>query len=74
MKKERTLRIVKKNGVRYIEDKVEPKKEEDSEEEYYCSTCGKKISREEYEDNEEQCSDCFTEYVQEIEDDNGYYP
>ena len=42
--------------------------------EYHCEVCGRKISKEEFESFEGMCEDCYTEYVQQIEDDEGYYP
>jgi len=48
--------------------------EEEKEEKYYCSVCGREIGKEEFESFEGMCEDCYTEYLQQIEDDEGYYP
>jgi len=41
---------------------------------YFCEVCGKRISKEEFESFEGMCENCYTEYLQQIEDDEGYYP
>lgn len=43
-------------------------------EKYYCEVCGKRISKEEFERCEGMYEDCYFEYLQQIEDDEGYYP
>ena len=46
----------------------------DAHADYFCEVCGEKISKEEFESFEGMCENCYTEYLQQIEDDEGYYP
>ena len=39
-----------------------------NEEKFYCSVCGKEISRKQYEDQEGMWEECFYEYYQQIDD------
>jgi len=48
--------------------------ENEEKEEYRCEVSGRKISKEEFESFEGMCESCYTEYLQQIEDDEGYYP
>jgi NMD protein affecting ribosome stability and mRNA decay len=41
---------------------------------YRCEVCSRKISEEEFESFEGMCEDCYTEYLQQIEDEEEYYP
>jgi hypothetical protein len=38
---------------------------EDNEEEYYCEVCGRKISKEEYEDYDGMCWECWDDQLTE---------
>jgi NMD protein affecting ribosome stability and mRNA decay len=40
---------------------------EDNEEEYHCEVCGRKISKEEYEDYDGMCEECYEVEIDELD-------
>jgi hypothetical protein len=48
--------------------KTEKNKEEEKEQKYYCSVCGREIDKDEYESYDEMCWECWDDQMTEESD------